>query len=177
MGILDDVAGKVRGMAGGGDAGLMQGIIEMLTDRQSGGLGGIIQAFNQKGLGHIISSWIDTGPNLPVTPNQLHEVLGPERVQQLANQAGLSTDETVTKLTRFLPDAVDQATPDGKVPEGGPRRQGSRLPEEQILVAWGLAPPGACPLWGLVSRLSRNERSAKGTGTETEPVPSAPPPP
>ncbi|GFO65271.1 YidB family protein [Geomonas paludis] len=119
MGIFDDVAGKVRGMAGGGDAGLMQGIIDMLTDRQSGGLGGIIQAFNQKGLGHIISSWIDTGPNLPVTPNQLHEVLGPERVQQLANKAGLSTDETVTKLTRYLPDAVDQATPDGKVPEGG----------------------------------------------------------
>ncbi|WP_224959796.1 YidB family protein [Geomonas subterranea] len=119
MGILDDVAGKVRGMAGGGDAGLMQGIIEMLTDRQSGGLGGIIQAFNQKGIGHIISSWIDTGPNLPVTPNQLHGVLGADRVQRLADKAGLSTDETVTKLTRLLPEAVDQAPPDGKAPEGG----------------------------------------------------------
>lgn len=119
MGIVDDVASKVRGMAGAEDSGLMKGIVEMLSDRQSGGLGGIIQSFQQKGLGNIISSWIGTGPNQPISANQVKEGLGNERIQQLSGKAGLSTEETANKLTRVLPEVVDQATPDGNVPEGG----------------------------------------------------------
>lgn len=120
MGIIDDVAGKVRGMAGGSaDSGLLQGIVQMLSDRQSGGLGGIIQSFQQRGLGNIISSWISTGPNQPISANQVKEGLGNERMQQLSTKAGLSTDETANKLSQVLPEVVDKATPDGNVPEGG----------------------------------------------------------
>lgn len=119
MGIFDEVSAKVRGMAGGSESGLLKGVMDMLSDRQSGGLGGIIQSFQQKGLGNIISSWIATGPNQPISPSQVREGLGEDRVQQVANKAGLSTDETAAKLSRMLPEVVDKATPDGNVPEGG----------------------------------------------------------
>lgn len=124
MGAFDDIAGKVSGMAGGKDSQLIHGILEMFTDRQRGGLGGIVQSFQQKGLGDIISSWIGKGQNAPISADQVKEGLGNERVQELASKAGLSTDETAQKLTTHLPDAVDKATPDGAVPEGGMLEKG-----------------------------------------------------
>ncbi|WP_026841641.1 YidB family protein [Citrifermentans bremense] len=119
MGIIDDVTSKVRGMSGGENSGLVKGIVEMLSNRETGGLGGIIQSFQQKGLGDIISSWIGKGPNAPISPNQVKEGLGNERMQQLSTQAGTSTDETANKLSNILPEMVDKATPEGTVPEGG----------------------------------------------------------
>lgn len=119
MGIIDDVAGKVRGMGGGEDSGLIKGIMDMLSSREGDGLGGIIQSFQQKGLGDIISSWIGKGPNAPISANQVKEGLGNERMQKLSTEAGMSTDQTANKLTQYLPDIVDKATPDGVAPEGG----------------------------------------------------------
>ena len=119
MGMFDDITGKVREQMGGKDAGLMKGVMEMLSNRQTGGLNGIIESFRQKGMGDIISSWISTGPNKSITPEQIKEGLGNERTQQLAAKAGMSTDEAATKLSQQLPDVVDKATPDGNIPEGG----------------------------------------------------------
>jgi uncharacterized protein YidB (DUF937 family) len=119
MGIIDDVTSKVRGMTGGENSGLVTGIIEMLSNRETGGLAGIIQSFQQKGLGEIISSWVGKGPNAPISPNQVKEGLGNERMQQLSARAGTSTDETATKLSTLLPEIIDKATPEGNVPEGG----------------------------------------------------------
>ena len=124
MGMFDEIAGKVRGEAGGEESGLIQGIMEMLSDKQGGGLGGIIQSFQQKGLGDIISSWIGTGPNKPISPDQVKEGLGSERVQKLAAKAGTSTEETSAKLSSYLPDLIDKATPAGVIPEGGILGQG-----------------------------------------------------
>lgn len=119
MGMFDDITGKVREQMGGKDAGLMKGVMEMLSNRQTGGLNGIIESFRQKGMGDIISSWISTGPNKPISAEQVKEGLGNERTQQLAAKAGMTTDEAATKLSQQLPDVVDKATPDGNVPEGG----------------------------------------------------------
>ena len=119
MGIFDDVASKVRGMTGGEDSGLIRGVMEMISSREGGGLGGIIQSFQQKGLGNIISSWISREPNQPISPSQVQEGLGNERMQKLSTQAGMSTDDTAKKLTQYLPDIIDKATPDGDAPEGG----------------------------------------------------------
>ena len=119
MGIFDDIAGKVQGLAGGGDSGIVKAIMEMLSSREGGGLNGIIQSFQQRGMGDIVTSWIGKGPNKPISPVQIREGLGSERVQQVATKAGISTDEAATKLSRHLPDIVDKVTPDGVVPEGG----------------------------------------------------------
>src|SRR5262245_2191579 len=93
---------------------------------QSGGLSDLIDKFRQGGLDDIIKSWIGTGPNKPITPNQLHQTLGADRIGELTRETGLPEDELLAQLSRALPAAVDQLTPEGKVPDkeellAGPR--------------------------------------------------------
>ena len=120
MGLFDEIVGKASSMLGGGEgeqSGLVGGVMEMLTDK--GGLGGLVQSFEEKGLGGVISSWIGTGENLPVSAEQIQQVLGSDTVQNLAAKAGIAPEEVSGKLAEFLPGVVDKMTPDGTVPEGG----------------------------------------------------------
>ncbi len=91
----------------------------MLSDKEGGGLAGLVQAFLQKGLGEIISSWISTGQNLPISPDQIKEGFNSEALQNLAAKAGISTEETTAKLSELMPNLIDKMTPDGVIPEGG----------------------------------------------------------
>ncbi len=121
MGILDDV-GKIAGLAGGlggGNAALLQGVVKMLGGGQSAdGLGAILQGFQKSGLGDAAASWVSTGKNLPVSPEQLLQGLGQGRVQQLAQGAGLSESAAASALASLLPSVIDKLTPDGAVPQG-----------------------------------------------------------
>jgi uncharacterized protein YidB (DUF937 family) len=135
MGFMDDIKGKAEGMlgeGGGQHAGLIKGIMEMLQDRQSGGLNGLIESFRQKGLGNVISSWIGTGQNQPISPDQVKEGMGPQRMEQVASKAGMSTDEAAAKLSEHLPNVVDKLTPEGKVPEGGMMEQGIEMLKSKL---------------------------------------------
>ena len=78
-----------------------------------------MQVFNQQGLGDIISSWVGTGNNAAITPEQVQEVLGSDVIQQLAEKSGVSVDAAKTQLAELLPGLIDRVTPEGKVPEGG----------------------------------------------------------
>ena len=122
MGMFDDIKDKALGMfgeSGGQGSELLNGIMEMLSDKEGGGLSGLVQSFQQKGLGDIISSWIGTGQNSPISPDQLKEGLGSETLQNLASKAGISTEEVTAKLSEQLPNLIDKMTPDGVIPEGG----------------------------------------------------------
>jgi len=84
-----------------------------------GGLKGLVSAFEQKGMGDMVNSWISTGPNPPVSAAQVTDVLGNQTVAQFASKAGVPTSEAGSLLARLLPAAVDSLTPDGKVPDAG----------------------------------------------------------
>lgn len=99
-------AGGLGGLLGGMGAG------GMLT----GGIGELIERFKRNGQSQAADSWVSTGPNQPLAPDQLEQALGPEVLSSLAQHTGLSRDELLTRLTRELPDAVDQFTPQGRVP-------------------------------------------------------------
>jgi uncharacterized protein YidB (DUF937 family) len=124
MGLLDSVIG---GLAGGGQAGgggpqgqLLHVVAGMLANgAQGGGLGDLIARFQQNGLGDVIGSWIGTGGNLPISPDQLSRVLGPDRLGQIASQLGLSHGDAAGQLSQLLPQALDKLTPEGSVPAGG----------------------------------------------------------
>ena len=88
----------------------------MLTS--GSGLAGLVQNFQQNGLGDLITSWISTGSNMPVSSDQLQQVLG-GRIQQLAQGAGLPEGDVASALTALLPNVVDRLTPDGSMPQGG----------------------------------------------------------
>jgi uncharacterized protein YidB (DUF937 family) len=101
---------------------ILQAALSLLSTRDtsvggSGGLGGLIGAFQKKGMGDMISSWISTGPNPPITANQLTDVLGQDTIGQFARKAGVPTGEAGGILAGLLPSVIDQLTPDGTVPE------------------------------------------------------------
>lgn len=138
MSMLDDMmkkAGAALGQAtqGGGQANLASVALKMLGDTQAGGLAGLVQAFQSKGLGDVISSWIGTGANLPISADQLKGALGADRIQQLATQAGISPDSMSTGLAQVLPGLVDKLTPNGKIPEGNLLEQGMQLLKGKLL--------------------------------------------
>ena len=83
----------------------------------SGGLGGLVNKFEKQGLGSMISSWISTGPNPPISTEQVTNVLGHDTVNQFAAKAGVSAPQAGSLLAGLLPAVVDHLTPDGKVPE------------------------------------------------------------
>ncbi len=116
MGLLDNLAGSLLGSKSEASSSLVNSVIDMLG--QGGGLGGLVQAFQQNGLGHLIESWIGTGQNLPVSPGQIQQALGP-KVQELAQQHGLSVDAMSQALSQFLPGLIDHLTPNGQLPQGG----------------------------------------------------------
>jgi uncharacterized protein YidB (DUF937 family) len=135
MGIFDDIAGKAEGLigAGGGkEAGLIKGVMEMLSDKGGGGLTGLIQSFREKGLGEIVSSWVGTGQNSPISPDQVKAGMGSQRLEQVASKAGISTDEAAGKLSEHLPGIVDKLTPNGTVPEGGMLEQGLAMLKSKL---------------------------------------------
>jgi uncharacterized protein YidB (DUF937 family) len=125
MGLLDIVGGMVGGQGGpaahgGGQAELLNLIVGMLSNSgQGGGLAGLVQQFQAAGLGAQVNSWIGTGQNLPVSPEQLQGALGHDQMSQMAERMGLSTGDLGAQLSHMLPQVVDQLTPGGQVPEGG----------------------------------------------------------
>ena len=109
MGLLDGVLG---GVVGAGMVSVVNGILE-----QHGGLQGVVDQFEKQGLGATVKSWVGTGGNLPISGDQVHQVLGSDLVQQLAAKTGLSVPELTAKLAQILPQAVDKLTPNGVVPQ------------------------------------------------------------
>lgn len=82
----------------------------------SGGLGELIDRFTQSGQAETAESWVRTGPNKPCKEEDLERAIGPEVLQTLTQQTGLSREELLTRLCRELPAAVDQYTPQGRLP-------------------------------------------------------------
>lgn len=109
MGLFDGIVGGVVGSA-------MVGVVNHILE-QNGGLQGVVNQFEQKGFGETVRSWVGTGQNLPITADQIHQVLGSGAVQQLAQKAGLSVPELTEKLSQLLPQAIDKMTPAGVVPK------------------------------------------------------------
>ena len=113
-----DILNTVKSALGGGDKqnDLMSSVMGLLGGQ--GGLNGLISQFASKGLGDVIGSWVGTGKNLSVSPDQLKSALGDDTVKNIASKLGMDTNAVTSQLSNLLPDVVDKLTPDGKVPEG-----------------------------------------------------------
>jgi uncharacterized protein YidB (DUF937 family) len=99
---------------------LLQAALSLLANNgQTGGLHGLVERFEEVGLGHLIHSWIASGPNLPIDAEQVEAVLGEGHLQQIAEETRLSQNEAAEQLGDMLPDLVDSLTPSGHIPQGG----------------------------------------------------------
>jgi len=109
MGMFDGLLG---GIVGAGMVSVVSSVID-----KHGGLQGVVSEFEKNGLGPTVNSWVGTGPNQSISPDQLHRVVGPELLQQLAEKSGLSVEDLAQKLAQVLPQAVDKLTPNGVIPK------------------------------------------------------------
>lgn len=139
MGIFDSVVGAVlsgqqpqagAGAAGGGLGGLMglvannplllQAVLSLLDNNGAqGGLGGLLQKFQQAGLGDVIGSWVGSGDNQPISGEQLGNVLGADALSGVAAKLGVDPADAASQLSNILPGLIDQLTPQGQAPAGG----------------------------------------------------------
>ena len=101
-GLLGQLSG---GLGAGGVGGLLSGELGELVDR-----------FKQSGHGETVDSWVSSGPNKQLAPSQLEQAIGPDVLDTLTKQTGLSREEILVRLSRELPDAVDKYTPEGRLP-------------------------------------------------------------
>src|ERR1700761_4091312 len=102
----------------GNSGGVTQTLLSALMTNQqgSGGLAELIQKLEQGGLGPAVQSWVGTGENQAVSPQELHSALGEEQVQQIAGQAGMQPHDFLSMLAQNLPSIIDKMTPNGQVP-------------------------------------------------------------
>lgn len=130
MGLFDQLGQAATGMLGqtGNNNPLLQAVIGLLAQNSSaGGLAGLVEAFRKNGLGDIVNSWVGTGQNLPISPEQIRQGLGSDLLTHLASQAGLSTEAVGGQLASLLPGLIDKLTPGGKVPDTHLIEQGLAL--------------------------------------------------
>jgi uncharacterized protein YidB (DUF937 family) len=124
MGLLDTILGVVKSQVsnnaaatpGGADNNLVEAVIGMISDPQSGGLSGLVEKISAGGLANQVASWVSKGENLPVSAEQIQAVLGSSFVQELAGKFGINTADVAGSLSKLLPQVIDHLTPDGQVP-------------------------------------------------------------
>lgn len=122
MGILDTL-GQAAGLTGGGSTttapqGAVAAVLQMLQS-QPGGVMGVIQQFERAGLGGVAQSWLTSGSNLPVSGQQVQNVLGSGPVGQVSEQLGVPREQAASHIAQLLPLLLDHLSPNGQAPADG----------------------------------------------------------
>lgn len=108
---LGGLGGLLAGLggAGGSGGGGLGGVL-------SGGLGDLLEQFQNAGRGDAAKSWVGTGQNQPISSDDLAQVLAPDQVDFLTQQTGMPRGDLLAGLSEQLPGLVDRLTPDGRLP-------------------------------------------------------------
>jgi uncharacterized protein YidB (DUF937 family) len=139
MGLLDGLIGNVLGSMLGGnqtqnplDSGLgglagrnqaqggnllLQVVLSLL--QQNGGLEAVLGRLRQGGLAQQADSWVSTGQNMNISPDQLQQIFGSSTISDLASQLGMPEDQAGSTMAQVLPEVINHLTPQGQVPENG----------------------------------------------------------
>lgn len=118
--LIQDVVGSQGNQTGADPSqqhGVVSGLLHMITNH--GGVGGFTDHLRTNGLGSQVDSWVGTGQNQPVAPQQVQSALGQDRITELAQKAGVSPAIATSIAAVVLPMLIDKLTPGGQVPSGG----------------------------------------------------------
>jgi uncharacterized protein YidB (DUF937 family) len=119
MALMDSIMNLLKGVLGGqqgaesGD--MMSNLVQQIIENGfPGGAGGLLQQLQQAGLGEQVQSWLSNGPNMPVSPDQIHDALGGQ-IGQLAQQFGVPPDVISQAMSQFLPGLIDRMSQNGRL--------------------------------------------------------------
>lgn len=111
MALLDDILGMVGGKGGSAIFGVISNLME-----ENGGLNGLLKKFQESGMSEAVGSWVGLGENHKIDASNIMQVLGSDKIQGLAKQFGLDSNNFASQIAGMLPQVIDQLTPDGEVP-------------------------------------------------------------
>jgi uncharacterized protein YidB (DUF937 family) len=130
MGLFDEILGSVVGAKEEErkkqSSSLISGLLDLLDEPETGGIQGLAERSQGRGLGELVASWIGTGRNREISPRQVEDLLGARRVEQLGQSAGLTGPLAAGAIAALLPVLIDKLTPDGAVPAGNEVQQRGR---------------------------------------------------
>jgi uncharacterized protein YidB (DUF937 family) len=116
---LSDLAGQLLGgQQPGCNPNLLTTLLNVVNSHP-GGVAGLVETFQQKGLGGIVSSWVGTGANEGISPQQVESALGNQQVADIAAKLGVSTQDASSHIAQWLPAVIDHLTPNGQAPTSG----------------------------------------------------------
>jgi uncharacterized protein YidB (DUF937 family) len=121
MSLLDQVIEKASGFFrqhGEDKEPILGAIVHLVNSPKTGGIHGLVQSFEKAGLGDIVRSWVSNGRNLPISVTEVAKVFSIEQIRDFASPLGVDAEEASEKLAEYLPQVIDQLTPNGNVPEG-----------------------------------------------------------
>jgi uncharacterized protein YidB (DUF937 family) len=111
MGIFDEIKTVTGLVSTEQHTGVLAAVMEYVNSPQVGGISGLQKMFEEKGLGHIVGSWIGSGQNLPISSDQLQSVLHSEALNQAAQKFGIDPNQLSSMMSQLLPHVVDKMTP------------------------------------------------------------------
>jgi len=117
----DPLSAILGGLTGGSSAGSSSGTGNILLQlalsmlQQQGGLGGVLGKFREAGMGAQADSWVGSGQNMNISPNQLEQVFGSGSLSDIASKLGMSQDQAGSAMSQVLPELINQLTPQGQV--------------------------------------------------------------
>lgn len=119
MGLLDQiVSGVTRSVLTELEARALPAVLSrVLASTDLGSIGGLLQQLQQSGLDRQVGSWLGNGSNLPISPDQLRNALGDDRIREIAGATGLPIDDLLKTLSQKLPEAIDHISPNGQLEE------------------------------------------------------------
>lgn len=110
-----DWASLAKGVAGELEKQAPSILAQVLAKNNIGDLQGILNKLQEAGLNKQVASWLSNGKNIPVTKEQLRAAINDKQLQEIARSLGVPVDQALVVLTKYLPDAVDQASPTGQL--------------------------------------------------------------
>jgi uncharacterized protein YidB (DUF937 family) len=119
--------GLMRGVA---SAGVLALVAKLVNDH--GGLEGMSNTLKEKGLAEAVHSWIGTGKNEAVTPQQMHSAFGTQKLEDLGRESGMTGDQVAGELSKTLPEVVNRLSPDGKLPAENPFAEGDTAVSDML---------------------------------------------
>ena len=114
---LGGLGGATSGLGGKGALMSMLLPLAMQWVQRNGGVGALLQRFQQKGYSQQAASWVSTGPNEELAPQAVHDVVGMDELSRLSQQLGVSHEEVSAGMAQILPEVVNHLTPEGNVPD------------------------------------------------------------
>ena len=116
MGLLDDLMQSLSGAEEVIHPEMGEALQSLFGNDENPGIGleGLLQRLQDAGFGGIVQSWLGSGTNLPISPDQLRSALGDSDLQAMAGQARMSPENWLSAISEHLPSLIDRLSPNGK---------------------------------------------------------------